>query len=144
MAGGAKVNGCRSSRYLDLHHICLRSEGGDHDPDLVITCCGGHHAALHAGRLIVEGRVSTGLRFSHADGTPYGGEISPEIAAAMTEAFLALRGLGFGESESRRALGEVRAQLGVEATPETVVRAALRRLHAKPSESNAAERVPVR
>lgn len=28
--------------------------------------------AMHDGELRVEGRVSTGLRFSHADGTEYG------------------------------------------------------------------------
>jgi hypothetical protein len=34
------VPGCRHSQYLDLHHVKPRAEGGDHDPELLITLCG--------------------------------------------------------------------------------------------------------
>jgi hypothetical protein len=39
-----------------------------------------HHSAVHRGELIVSGAVSTGLRFQHADGTNYGGLVSPHAA----------------------------------------------------------------
>ncbi len=102
--GQCVVPGCRCATFIDLHHIRLRSENGDHDPDLIICLCGAHHRAGHRGTLWVTGRVSTGLTFEHADGTRYGGRVSPRAAEAGADVFVALRGLGFGESEARRAI----------------------------------------
>jgi hypothetical protein len=102
--GQCVVPGCRCATFIDLHHIRLRSENGDHDPDLIICLCGAHHRAVHRGTLWVTGRVSTGLMFEHADGTRYGGRVSPRAAEAGADVFVALRGLGFGESETRRAI----------------------------------------
>ena len=60
--------------------------------------------------MIIEGSVSKGLTFKHADGTPYGGEeVSPKTVAAMTDAFSALRNLGFTHKESDGALNEIRS-----------------------------------
>jgi 5-methylcytosine-specific restriction endonuclease McrA len=70
--GKCVVPGCRSTRFLDLHHIVYRSEGGDHSPDNLCLTCFAHHDAEHEGRLVIRGRVSTGLTFTHADGRPYG------------------------------------------------------------------------
>jgi hypothetical protein len=95
------VPGCRHASFLDLHHLVLRSEGGTHDPDTLVTLCAAHHRAEHRGQLVIAGRVSTGLVFRHADGTPYGQDVDPRIAATRTKAFRALRWLGFGESEAR-------------------------------------------
>jgi hypothetical protein len=66
------VPGCRSTRFLDLHHIEWRRDGGDHSADNLCLTCTGHHRAIHEGRLVIRGRVSTGLVFLHADGRPYG------------------------------------------------------------------------
>jgi hypothetical protein len=76
--GRCVVPGCRNSVFLDTHHLDLRSEGGDHDPDRLIVLCGAHHRAQHRGQLLIEGRVSTGLVFRHADGTLYGSVVSRE------------------------------------------------------------------
>jgi hypothetical protein len=65
---------------------------------------------LHNGTLLIEGSVSGGLRFSHADGTEYGGPVCADVAAARAEVFLALRSFGFKESESKRALARVQDQ----------------------------------
>src|SRR6185436_19124620 len=65
--------------------------------------------ALHRGQLVVEGRISTGLTFRHADGTVYGNGVRPRELAMFEEAFRALRALGFRESEARRGLESVRA-----------------------------------
>jgi hypothetical protein len=124
--GRCVVPGCRNSLFLDIHHLDLRSEGGSHDPDGLIVLCGAHHRAQHRCQLIIEGRVSTGLVFRHANGTLYGSVVSAHAAASFEEAFRALRSLGFREGESRTALAHVRAdaKLAHENT-EKVLRAAL-------------------
>ena len=104
--------GCRSAIFLDVHHIALRSEGGAHDADNLVTICGAHHRTLHEGRLTITGTVRAGLQFHHADGAAYGGEVSARRAALMTDVFLGLRALGFGDRESRRAVEATRRQVG--------------------------------
>jgi RuvA, C-terminal domain len=124
--GRCVVPGCRHATFVDIHHIVLRSEGGDHDEDALIVLCSAHHRAQHRGQLIVEGRVSTGLGFQHADGTSYGSAVNPQTAEAHAQAFRALRHLGFREGETRAALERVRTsgQVGDTRT-EDVIRAAL-------------------
>jgi hypothetical protein len=51
--GRCVVPGCRQGIFLDLHHIELRSEGGDHDPDGLVVLCSAHHRAQHRGQLII-------------------------------------------------------------------------------------------
>jgi hypothetical protein len=124
--GRCVVPGCRNSVFLDLHHIDLRSEGGDHDPDGLIVLCGAHHRAHHRGHLLIEGRVSTGVVFRHANGASYGGVVNAYAAASFEEAFRALRSLGFREGESRRALASVRTDARcVNAKTEQILRFAL-------------------
>jgi hypothetical protein len=64
--------GCRHATFLDIHHIEHKALGGDHHPDNLVTVCGAHHRAIHRGDVILEGSVSSGLRFRHADGSEYG------------------------------------------------------------------------
>jgi hypothetical protein len=75
--GHCVVPGCANHRWLDVHHVLPRAEGGRHDPDKMGILCGTHHRAVHAGRLVIDGAASTGFRFRHADGTSYGGPLSP-------------------------------------------------------------------
>jgi hypothetical protein len=123
--GRCVVPGCRHATFVDIHHLKLRSEGGDHDDDALVVLCGAHHQALHRGLLAIEGRVSTGLRFLHADGTRYGAEVDPDSVAANGEAFRALRGLGFREGDARHALEQVRKHAHVGAKVEELIRSAL-------------------
>ncbi len=124
--GRCVVPGCRHGSFLDVHHVVLRSDGGDHDPDNLAVLCGAHHRALHRGQLIVEGRISTELVFRHADGTTYGHRVDPRTVAAYEQAFHALRSLGFREGEARGALERVRACAHVgEASVEGILRQAL-------------------
>jgi hypothetical protein len=53
-----RVPGCRSTRYLHLHHLVPRSQGGNHDPENLIALCGGHHRAHHDGNLLLSGTAS--------------------------------------------------------------------------------------
>jgi hypothetical protein len=123
-----QVPGCRHVGFVDLHHGQAREDGGAHDPDNLVTLYAAHHRACHRGELVVQGRVSSGLSFRHADGTEYGGTVSMTGADVQTRAFRALRNLGFRERKVRRALAEVTAQLGHIPELEATLRAALQRL----------------
>ncbi len=70
--GRCVVVGRRQSVWVDVHHIDPRSDQGAHDADNLCVICDAHHRALHAGRLVIEGRPSTGLQLRHANGDPYG------------------------------------------------------------------------
>jgi 5-methylcytosine-specific restriction endonuclease McrA len=120
--------GCRHCSFVDVHHIDSKADGGNHDPDNLVTLCSAHHRAVHRGEVTIEGRVAQGLRFKHADGTPYGGRVRPLEVEVRARAFRALRSMGFRESEIRRAFAGL--QTHDEAPPgfEATVRAALVRL----------------
>jgi hypothetical protein len=118
------VPGCMSGTFLDVHHCDPREEGGDHDPDRLATLCGAHHKAVHAGRIVIKGRASERLEFLHADATPYGGAVSPDVIDLKTKAFQALRGLGFKETEVKRALDSIDTHMGTP-TLESLVRQGL-------------------
>jgi hypothetical protein len=66
------VPGCRNFRFVDVHHLRPRAMGGMHDDDQLTSLCTQHHDAIHDGRLAVEGKPSTGLRFIDARGEIYG------------------------------------------------------------------------
>jgi RuvA, C-terminal domain len=123
------VPGCRNSLFLDLHHIELRSEGGGNEADNLITVCGAHHRAAHRGQLGISGKVSTGVRFRHPDGSDYGQLAKPRVAETQAKAFAALRGLGFRERAVRRVLADLsQSSEGREPNLESVLRSALSRL----------------
>jgi hypothetical protein len=123
--GRCRVTGCRSAVFLDLHHIQLRSEGSDHDPDRLIVLCGAHHAAVREGRLFIEGTVSKGLSFTAADGTPYGEILMPSDGQRFADVFSALRNLGCKEGQAKRAIGQVQAHVGPDESVEQILRRCL-------------------
>jgi hypothetical protein len=122
--GRCVVPSCRHATWLDTHHLETRAEGGGHDPNNLVTLCAAHHRALHRGELVIERAVTTGLTFRHADGSAYGGVVSPSAVDAAAKAFRALRRLGFGEGEARRALTQA-AHMGGGDSVETWVRRCL-------------------
>ena len=124
-----RVPGCRNGSFLDSHHLELRSEGGTHHIDNLLSICGAHHRALHRNELIIEGYLSTGLRFRHADGSEYGQPVQPRTLDAHTKTFAALRHLGFREGPVRAVCAELRQRRELsDATPERLLREALARL----------------
>ncbi len=136
------VPGCRNARFLDIHHIELRSEGGGNDPENLVTLCGAHHRAAHRGELEIAGSATIGVRFQHADGSTYGGLSSAGIVGIHGKVFAALRGLGFREGEVRKVLVESAREPSAPLegrTVEDVVREALGRL-TRPQATNFAER----
>jgi hypothetical protein len=123
-----RVPGCRNTRYLDLHHIQLRCDGGKNELENLICICGAHHRALHRGELSIEGSA-TQARFRHADGREYGQVDRPQALDTHGKVFSGLRGLGFREREVRAALAELRKQSELsDAGAERLLRAALQLL----------------
>jgi hypothetical protein len=120
------VPGCRCATYIDVHHRKPRSEGGEHTPDNLITLCSAHHAALHRGTLIIGGTPES-PRFLHADGTPYGGTLSPTAADAFAKAFQGLKNLGYREAKVRAALAKI--PVAADSNLEKIIREALLILH---------------
>lgn len=86
--------------------------------------CGAHHRAVHLGTLVIRGSASTGLSFSHADGTPYGGPLEPSAIDMAARAFGALCKLGFPQLRARALVDKVLA-LGRPASLSELIRAAL-------------------
>jgi hypothetical protein len=124
--GRCAVPSCRSSRFLDIHHVRPRAEGGTHDPAMMTLLCGAHHRAVHRGFLIIEGTAPNGLRFLHADGTCYGAQaLSPERAEHAAEAVSALRQHGITETQARSGLDAALAHVGPDASLEPLLRKAL-------------------
>jgi hypothetical protein len=125
--GKCCVPGCRNTRWLELHHVVAQAAGGAHDPEVIALICSTHHRLLHMGRLVIEGRYSTGFRFTHADGTAYGAAPkTPFRADAGREAHLALRSLGIEASRARVLLDAARREVAPDAPTPELVRAALR------------------
>jgi len=105
--GRCVVPGCAHGSFLDVHHLCARAEGGTHEPDNLVTLCAGHHAALHAGQLSIEGRPSTKLRFRRGDGTSYAEAPSARSVAVSERVIRGLRRLGFSERDSKSVVARV-------------------------------------
>jgi 5-methylcytosine-specific restriction endonuclease McrA len=42
-----RTAGCGSARFLDVHHIKTRADGGSNDPDNLITLCAACHRLIH-------------------------------------------------------------------------------------------------
>jgi hypothetical protein len=58
-----RVPGCRSARFLEVHHIVHREHGGTHEPSNLLVLCGGHHDQHHQGFLTIGGRAPDRLTF---------------------------------------------------------------------------------
>jgi hypothetical protein len=66
------VPGCANHRFLEIHHLHARAQGGGHDVSNGTALCNRHHELYHAGYLAIEGMPESGLRFTDARGTLYG------------------------------------------------------------------------
>jgi hypothetical protein len=142
--GRCEVDGCRSAKFLEIHHIVHRADGGTHDPSLLSLVCSAHHAAIHRGALQVSGTAPDHLAFrrSRATGpTPSVRTASPSPRRAPggasdlhADALDALRRLGFSAAQARQALA---ASSGDDL--DTLLRQALALLHPRVKASRASE-----
>jgi hypothetical protein len=117
--------------FIDVHHLETRADGGGHDPSNLLTMCAAHHRAVHEGILIITGSATTGITACHADGTPYGALPSASSTLVHARAFRALRELGFGERDARRALADAFQRLEPGAELDAVLRQCLEVLTAR-------------
>jgi hypothetical protein len=53
--GRCRIPGCRAACFIDVHHLVPRELGGTHDVSNLALLCAGHHRALHAGLIVIEG-----------------------------------------------------------------------------------------
>ncbi len=120
------VPGCANHRFLDVHHLDPRGEGGTHDPERLALLCGAHHRAAHRGRLWIDGSGSAGFVVRHAGGEIYGAPPIPPAIDAVAEAQRGLEHLGFTSSQAR-ALLEAALRAGAPHDATALVHEALRR-----------------
>ena len=57
------VPGCRSTRFLEAHHVRPRSEGGRHELRNLCLLCDAHHLQLHEGVISIRGFAPDQLVF---------------------------------------------------------------------------------
>ncbi len=57
------VPGCRSTRFLEAHHIKPRSENGRHELRNLCVLCDAHHLQLHEGVIAIRGTAPDNLIF---------------------------------------------------------------------------------
>jgi hypothetical protein len=65
-----RVPGCNRRRYVDVHHLVARSEGGEHSRRNCITLCSTHHRRLHEGKLLIAGDADAEPLFQDAAKQP--------------------------------------------------------------------------
>jgi hypothetical protein len=122
--GRCVVPGCRSSRWIDVHHLSPRARGGGHAMRNLAAMCSSHHALLHDGRLMITGEPGR-LRFWNGDGSPWASAPAPDSETSSTIRS-ALRKLGFTADEAAAAAAVALSQVGADATIEQQLTAALR------------------
>jgi hypothetical protein len=113
------VPGCRSSRFLQLHHIEPVSELGQHTADNLTTLCFAHHDAHHDGRLEIRGRAPDRVTYKHADGREYG---TSDLAESVRSA---LRKMGLTGAEAKQAVERATAHVGTDLPIEELLRQSL-------------------
>jgi hypothetical protein len=64
--GCCRVPGCRSARWLQIHHVVWREHGGSNDPHNLVCLCFAHHQAVHQGRIGLTGTAPDALLFDLA------------------------------------------------------------------------------
>ncbi|MEO8842313.1 MAG: HNH endonuclease [Kofleriaceae bacterium] len=70
--GKCTVPRCRSARFIEIHHIVPRGEGGSHDATNLTCLCDGHHKNLHDGKLRLSGHApNITVRFVNDPATPH-------------------------------------------------------------------------
>lgn len=110
--GRCRVDGCRSARGLELHHIVHRADGGNHEALNIVLICSHCHQSHHAGVLTISGTANEliirrpGQDSSVVDPEHHLTDTSPDMGA----------GGGIGEAKTARSVVvEIDAHVGVPA-----------------------------
>jgi hypothetical protein len=137
-----RIPGCRSTRCIELHHIVHQEDGGTHEPENIVSICGGHHGAHHRDRLWIGG-TATNLVVHRIDEQPIANDANTRAAVAeppspataprtddtntRSTAWLALESLGWKPTIAKAAVDAALAELGPELALDPLIRAALQR-----------------
>jgi hypothetical protein len=89
--GRCSLPGCRSTRWIQIHHIVARALGGSHDPSNLACLCFAHHQAHHQGKLSISGTAPDALVFDRddddVDRSP-GGDADQDVVALAHQALV--------------------------------------------------------
>ena len=120
-----RYKSCRSSKFLHVHHIVHRANGGTNDADNLILLCSGHHRMVHDGLITIPGKVPDGLN----DGLSFGAKAPPSTQAvdktAIEQVRAALVRMGFKKAQAASMLEGIPSHVGPTTVPE-LLKAALR------------------
>jgi len=58
-----RYKNCRSCKFLHIHHIVYRANGGTDTADNLLLLCSGHHRMVHDGLITIQGKAPDGLSF---------------------------------------------------------------------------------
>lgn len=119
------VPGCTNHRFVDVHHLDPRCQGGGHDPDRLAVLCGSHHRAVHQGRLWLDGSGHAGFTVCHAGGEVYGSAPNTSAIDAVAQVQGALEHMGFRATQARSLL-EAALDAGARHDASALLHAALR------------------
>jgi hypothetical protein len=90
--GRCQIDGCQSRYRIQPHHIRARADGGDHDPDNLVTLCWyHHHVAIHQMGMGLDPE-SPPTRRRLKGPYPHGPPLSPGAGGASTRFGVAPRG----------------------------------------------------
>jgi hypothetical protein len=85
--GRCVVPGCRAAACIDVHHLRPREHGGTHEATNLALLCAGHHRALHAGLIVIEG-TAPDIRVIRLTEVPHMGESDPSEVPSVEESEL--------------------------------------------------------
>ncbi len=106
--GRCSVPGCRSTRWIQIHHIVARALGGTHEPSNLVCLCFADHQTHHQGKLSISGTAPDALVFQRDDDDDDRGPSGDEGQDVVGLARQALVQLGFRAPEVRAALDRAR------------------------------------
>ena len=114
-----QVVGCRASRFLHVHHIDARKDGGGSELDNLVLLCGEHHRAYHEGKVRQIVTEDGELRFEHVMM-----QAPPMVIETATRALV---GLGFKKKEAEMFVADAMTHVGRDSSVGELVKEALRR-----------------
>jgi hypothetical protein len=117
--GRCRVDGCRSARGLELHHIIHRADGGSHDARNIILCCSRCHQSHHAGQITIAGTADELVirRRDLAAGTAHDTPVVVAIAPSSTTQ----TGAHVGAAVVASSTTQTGAQVGTAADPRSTI-----------------------
>jgi hypothetical protein len=100
-----RVPGCGATANIDCHHMKFWKDGGKHENRNLLTLCEGHHLAVHAGSLLIEGDA-VDPKFTWSKQSNF------KIETRVVECRAALRARGVAKELIKPAVEATRTHVG--------------------------------